>query len=133
MLVPGVSYLEALNARPRITAEFVRQVFGAVDVLHAPVMTMPVPTRAETTPGGSGEVMDMLMRLTRNTRPINFLGLPSLAIPAGFTDNGLPVAFQLIGRPFAEEMLFRIGDAFQGESDWHMREPVVSNHSNEVQ
>jgi aspartyl-tRNA(Asn)/glutamyl-tRNA(Gln) amidotransferase subunit A len=118
---------------PRITAEFVRHVFGAVDVLHAPVMTMPLPTRAETTPGGSSEVMDMLMQLTRNTRPINFLGLPSLAIPAGFTDNGLPVAFQLIGRPFAEEMLFRIGDAFQGESDWHMREPVVSNHSNEVQ
>ncbi len=130
MLVPGVSYLEALNARPRITAEFVREVFDKVDVLHAPVMTMPLPTRAETAPGDSGEVMDMLARITRNTRPINFLGLPSLAVPAGFTDNGLPAAFQLIGRPFAEDILFRIGDAFQGETDWHTREPVVSTNSN---
>ena len=125
MLVPGVSYLEALNARPRVTAEFVRQVFDTVDVLHAPVMTIPLPTRAETTPGGSGEIMDMLARLTRNTRPINFLGLPSLAVPAGFADNGLPVAFQLIGRPFAEDVLFRIGDAFQAETDWHTRAPTL--------
>jgi aspartyl-tRNA(Asn)/glutamyl-tRNA(Gln) amidotransferase subunit A len=125
MLVPGVSYLEALNARPRVTAEFVRQVFDTVDVLHAPVMTMPLPTRAETTPGGSGEVMDMLARLTRNTRPINFLGLPSLAVPAGFADNGLPVAFQLIGRPFAEDVILRIGDAFQAETDWHTRAPTL--------
>ena len=66
----------------------------------------------------------MLARLTRNTRPINFLGLPSLAVPAGFTDNGLPVAFQLIGRPFAEDVLFRIGDAFQGDQDLHVLTPV---------
>lgn len=125
LLVPAVSYLEALNARARITAEFVQSVFGVVDALHAPVMTMPLPTRAETTPGGSGEVMNMLARITRNTRPINFLGLPSLAVPAGFADNGLPVAFQLIGRPFAEDVLFKIGDAYQSETDWHVRAPSV--------
>ena len=124
--VPAVSYLEALNARARITAEFVQKVFDVVDALHAPVMTMPLPTRAETTPGGSGEVMDMLARITRNTRPINFLGLPSLAVPAGFADNGLPVAFQLIGRPFAEDVLFKIGDAYQSETDWHARAPDVA-------
>ena len=45
LLVPAVSYLEALNARSRITAEFVQKVFGVVDALHAPVMTMPLPTR----------------------------------------------------------------------------------------
>ena len=123
LFVPAVSYLEALNARPRITAEFVAQVFGKVDVLHTPVMTMPVPTRDETTPGGSGEVMAMLARLTQNTRPINFLGLPSLAVPAGFSESRMPVAFQLIGRPFSEALLFRTGDAYQRETDWHTREP----------
>jgi aspartyl-tRNA(Asn)/glutamyl-tRNA(Gln) amidotransferase subunit A len=123
--VPAVSYLEALNARPRITAEFVAQVFSKVDVLHTPVMTMPVPTLADTTPGGSGEVMTMLARLTQNTRPINFLGLPALSVPAGFSDNRLPVGFQLIGRPFAEYVLFRIGDAYQRETDWHTRGPVL--------
>lgn len=126
LFVPAVSYLQALNARPRITTQFVRQVFSRVDVLHTPVMAMPVPTRAETAPGGSGDVMAMLAKITRNTRPINFLGLPSLAVPAGFTDNGLPVAFQLIGRPFDEDLLFRVGDAYQTETDWHRQAPPLA-------
>jgi aspartyl-tRNA(Asn)/glutamyl-tRNA(Gln) amidotransferase subunit A len=125
LLVPAVSYLEALNARARIASEFVEQVFGRVDVLHTPVMTMPLPTRAETAPG-TGDVMDRLARITCNTRPINFLGLPSLAVPAGFADNGLPVGFQLIGRPFDETTLFRTGDAYQGETDWHTRAPALA-------
>ncbi len=124
LLVPAVSYLEALNARARIAAEFVDQVFSRVDVLHTPVMTMPLPTRAETAPDATGDVMAMLARITRNTRPINFLGLPALAVPAGFADNGLPVGFQLIGRPFDEATLFRAGDAYQAETDWHMRAPT---------
>ena len=119
-----MSYLEALNARARIAAEFVDQVFSRVDVLHTPVMTMPLPTRAETAPDATGDVMAMLARITRNTRPINFLGLPALAVPAGFADNGLPVGFQLIGRPFDEATLFRAGDAYQSETDWHRRAPT---------
>jgi len=125
LLVPAVSYLEALNARARIAAEFVEQVFGKVDVLHTPVMTMPVPTRAETVPSGTGAVMDLLARITRNTRPINFLGLPALSVPAGFSESGLPVAFQLIGRPFDEGLLMKVGDAYQRETDWHRRSPVL--------
>lgn len=125
LLVPAVSYLEALNARARIAAEFVERVFGKVDVLHVPVMTMPVPTRAETAPGGTAGVMDLLARITRNTRPINFLGLPALSVPAGFSDSSLPLAFQLIGRPFAEDLLMKVGDAYQRETDWHTRAPLV--------
>jgi aspartyl-tRNA(Asn)/glutamyl-tRNA(Gln) amidotransferase subunit A len=123
--VPAVSYVEALNARPRIAAEFVKTVFDKVDLLHAPVMTMPVPTRAETEPGGAGEVMAMLARITRNTRPINFVGLPALAVPAGFSESGLPVSFQLVGRPFTEDLLFKAGDAYQRETTWHTQAPPL--------
>ncbi len=123
--VPAVSYVEALNARPRIAAEFVRAVFDKIDVLHTPVMTMSVPTLAETEPGGTGEVMSMLARITRNTRPINFLGLPALAVPAGFSESALPVSFQLVGRPFAEDLLFKVGDAYQRETTWHTQVPPL--------
>ena len=123
--VPAVSYVEALNARPRIAAEFVKAVFDKIDVLHTPVMTMPVPTLVETEPGGTGEVMAMLARITRNTRPINFLGLPALAVPAGFSDSGLPVSFQLVGRPFTEELLFKVGDAYQRQTTWHTQVPPL--------
>ena len=123
LFIPAVSYLEAQNARPRLTREFVDQVFTKVDVLHAPVFAMPVPTIAETMPGASDEVVAIHARLSRNNRPANFLGIPALSIPAGFASNGLPAAFQLMGRPFSEALLFRVGDAYQRMTDWHQRAP----------
>jgi len=66
----------------------------------------------------------VIQRLTRFTRPVNYLGLPSLAIPAGFTRDGLPVGMQLIGRPFDEATLLRIGAAFQRATDFHDRVPA---------
>jgi len=123
--LPATVYLQALNARPRLTEEFITAVFGKVDVLHAPVMPMPVPTIDETTPRQAGDVQPIIRRLTRNNRPANFLGIPALSIPAGFTDNGLPAAFQLMGRPFSEALLFQVGDAYQRVTDWHMRAPRV--------
>ena len=68
----------------------------------------------------------MIQRLTRFTRPINYLGLPSLALPAGFTASGLPVGMQLIGRPFGDESLIALGKAFQTETDYHRRVPQHS-------
>ena len=129
LFIPAVSYLEAQNARPRLTREFVEQVFTKVDVLHAPVFAMPVPTIAETMPGASDEVVAIHARLSRNNRPANFLGVPALSIPAGFASNGLPAAFQLIGRPYSEALLFRVGDAYQRVTDWHQRAPDLSRPS----
>ena len=126
LFIPAVSYLEAQNARPRLTREFVEQVFTKVDVLHAPVFAMPVPTIAETMPGASDDVVAIHARLSRNNRPANFLGIPALSIPAGFASNGLPAAFQLIGRPFSEALLFRVGDAYQRVTGWHQRAPDLA-------
>ena len=123
--LPATVYLQALNARLRLSAEFIETVFSKVDVLHAPVMPMPVPTIAKTTPRQAGDVQPMIRRLTRNNRPANFLGVPSLSVPAGFSANGLPVAFQLMGRPFSEALLFQIGDAYQRVTDWHERAPQI--------
>ena len=123
--IPATVYLQALNARPRLSEEFITSVFCKVDVLHAPVMPMPVPTIEETTPREAGDVQPMIRRLTRNNRPANFLGIPALSMPAGFSVNGLPVAFQLMGRPFSEALLFQVGDAYQRITDWHTRAPRI--------
>ena len=45
----------------------------------------------------------LVLKLSRNTRPISYLGLPALSVPCGFNKAGLPIAFQLIGRPFSEQ------------------------------
>lgn len=58
------------------------------------------------------------------TLPINLAGVPGLVVPCGFS-TGLPVGLQLIGRPFDEATLLRVGDAYQRNSDWHMRRPAL--------
>ncbi|MCP6151541.1 amidase family protein, partial [Klebsiella pneumoniae] len=69
---------------------------------------MPAPTIAETDLGGAPDAEAMIQRLTRFTRPVNYLGLPAVSVPAGFTAAGLPVGLQLIGRPFEEAVLLSI-------------------------
>lgn len=126
-LVPAVAYLDALSARARLTAEFVTQVFGQVDVLLTPALSMPAPTFAEITPNTSGDVMPMLARMSRCTRPFSFLGLPALSVPAGMSGANLPIGMQLIGRPFDEALLFKVGDAYQRETGWDLLAPQFSN------
>ena len=67
----------------------------------------------------------MIAMMTLLTRPINYLGLPSLSVPCGFSQNGLPVAFQAIGRSFAEATLFRLADAYEQVTDWTRRIPEL--------
>ena len=51
--------------------------------------------------------------------------LPALTIPAGFAASGLPIGMQLIGRPFRDETLIALGEAFQGATDYHTRAPAL--------
>ncbi|MCW5605487.1 MAG: amidase [Burkholderiales bacterium] len=121
--IPVTAYLEALNLRAHFLEEFMRSVYSKVDVLHAPVMIIPPPTIAETEPRASGDVSGIVGRITRNTRPTNYLGLPALSVPAGFSRDGLPIAFQLMGAPFSEALLFRAAHLYQQETEWHVRAP----------
>lgn len=121
--ISATSYLEALNLRSHFLAEFMHSVYSKVDVLHTPVMTMPPPTIAETEPKASGDVGGIVARITCNTRPTNYLGLPALSVPAGWSNAGLPIAFQLMGRPFSEALLFRAAHLYQQETGWHERLP----------
>ena len=124
LAIPGVSYLEAMRWRGPALAAFNAAAAG-VDAVIAPVAPVPAPTIAESDVGNSPGAEAVIQRLTRFTRPINYLGLPSLAIPAGFTGDGLPVGMQLVGRSFDEAMLLRIGAAFQRVTDFHDRVPEL--------
>ncbi len=122
LAISGVSYLEAMRWRGPALAAHNAAVAG-VDAVIAPVAPVAAPTIAESDVGNSPDAEAVIQRLTRFTRPINYLGLPSLAIPSGFTQSGLPVAMQLIGRSFDEAMLLRVGAAFQRATDFHERVP----------
>ena len=123
LATPAPWYLRALQLRPRIVADFVEQVFGACDVLHLPVFPAPVPTIEETDVGASREFTRIIAGIVRCTLPINFLTCPSIVMPAGFTGNGLPGAFQLAGRPFDEATLFRAAAAYEAATGFPARAP----------
>jgi aspartyl-tRNA(Asn)/glutamyl-tRNA(Gln) amidotransferase subunit A len=125
LAIPGVLYLEAMRWRGPALAAHLAAV-ADVDALIAPVAPVAAPTIAESDVGNSPDAEAVIQRLTRFTRPINYLGLPSLAIPAGFTGGGLPVGMQLVGRSFDEATLLRIGAAFQRATDFHDRVPAFT-------
>ena len=123
LAIPATQYLEAVSLRQNVVADFVAAVFGKVDLLHTPMLSIPVPGIAETDVGASERMGEVISALTWCTRPFNYLGVPVLTMPAGFSDNGLPMSFQLIGRPFAEPLLLQAGHAYEAETRWHETAP----------
>ena len=123
--VRATRYLQALRGRAAVLDEFTNAVFARADVLHTPALPFPVPTRSETDVAAGDAMTGMVAGISWCTRPTNYLGIPALVVPCGFTENGLPAAFQLMGPPFAEEMLFRIGHAYQSATDWHTHSPPI--------
>jgi aspartyl-tRNA(Asn)/glutamyl-tRNA(Gln) amidotransferase subunit A len=126
LTIPATYYLDAMRLRKQLTEQFLLNTMANVDMLQMPVMCGPVPSIAETDIDGSGDkVRALISRLTTLTRPINLFGLPSISIPCGFDPLGLPLSFQLVGFPFAEADLLNVAHAYQGLTDFHLREPIL--------
>jgi aspartyl-tRNA(Asn)/glutamyl-tRNA(Gln) amidotransferase subunit A len=126
LFYPATRYCEALAMRASLCKEFLDTALHGVDALHIPAIPVPVPTIESTTRGNPADVAQVIGVIGHCTRGINYLGLPAVAVPAGFDSQGLPVAFQLVGRPFSEATLLRIADAYQRPTEWHRRTPDLS-------
>jgi aspartyl-tRNA(Asn)/glutamyl-tRNA(Gln) amidotransferase subunit A len=124
--VPAHDYLQALRLRARLARTFTREVWSEVDVLAVPVIPEPAPPLRAAIEGPLEEIVERQGRFSRLTRPFNGLGLPALSLPCGFSTAGLPLALQLVGRPFDEATVLRVGHAFQRATDWHAREPDLA-------
>ncbi len=64
--------------------------------------------------------------MLRNTRPFNVLGLPSISIPCGFSDSGLPLGLQITGGPGTEGMVLALAHAYEKQTAWHKRRPPTN-------
>jgi len=130
-LAPGLQvsaydYIQASRLRARFTREFIAGVFSKVDVLVAPTIPEPAPSLAEAKSGSTDDVVKRMGRFSRLTRPLNTLGLPALSVPCGFSADGRPIGIQLIGRPFDESVVLRLGHAYEQAAGWHSRRPPLS-------
>ncbi|OGN87847.1 MAG: hypothetical protein A2Z74_04795 [Chloroflexi bacterium RBG_13_46_9] len=111
-------YLKAQKVRTLIRRDF-DAAFEKYDALVTP--TSP------TLPFKIGEKADNPLQMYLSdvcTLPINIAGIPAISVPAGFAD-GLPIGMQIIGKPFSETTLFRIGYAYQQVTDYHKQKPTV--------
>jgi aspartyl-tRNA(Asn)/glutamyl-tRNA(Gln) amidotransferase subunit A len=124
--IPATQYIDALRLRAHFVTEFLATAMDGVDAVMLPAIPFPLPTIEETdteTTGGPS-TLKMVAGFTGLTRPFNTLGVPVLSLPCGFDNNGVPMGLQLVGRPFDEAMLYRIGHAYQGATDFHKKVPV---------
>ena len=117
-------YLRAQQARALIAREL-RAAFEHVDVLALPVTA--------ATPDGGAYAFDGADVKVRKgsfshgaayTAPFNLTGSPALSLPCGFTAAGMPIAVQLVARPFEEATLVAVGHHYQSTTDWHRRRPT---------
>jgi aspartyl-tRNA(Asn)/glutamyl-tRNA(Gln) amidotransferase subunit A len=112
--IAATDYLQALRLRARSTRTFIAEVFSRVDALAVPVIPEPAPAYAACEAGGVEAKVARMGRFSRLTRPFNGLGLPAVSIPCGLSREGLPLAFQIVGRPFDEATVLRLGRAYEG-------------------
>ncbi len=110
-------YKKAQQVRTLIKKDF-EEVFQKVDMLIAPVSPFPAFAIGEK----ANDPLQMWLSdvFTVTTNPA---GVPSLAIPCGFTRNHLPIGFQLIGPQLSESQLFRVGYAYEQVTNWHEQKP----------
>src|SRR5215470_8554481 len=111
-------YGKAQKVRTLVLRDFQR-AFEHVDVIVAP-----------TTPGVAfklGEREDPLQMYLNDvfTIPVNLAGLPGLSMPAGFTQNGLPIGLQIIGKAFDEATILKVAKAYEAATPWRERKPEL--------
>ena len=105
----------AQRIRQVITAEY-RRVLGQVDVIVTPAVSHPAFPVGMPSP-----LSDMLNFM----RPVSLTGLPALSLPCGFTQAGLPIGMQLIGRLWEEETVLQVGHIYEQSTDWHRCRPLL--------
>jgi aspartyl-tRNA(Asn)/glutamyl-tRNA(Gln) amidotransferase subunit A len=121
--ISATDYLKAMRIRAEMREAF-RKLFADVDILLAPTRYGPAPKltdpldKKSDTPSPSAQGMYWLIPAG------NLMGLPALSLPCGFAEK-LPVAVQLVGGPFSENLLLAVGKRYQSRTDWHRQKPKV--------
>jgi aspartyl-tRNA(Asn)/glutamyl-tRNA(Gln) amidotransferase subunit A len=111
-LLPATDYIHAQRLRKRMQREFA-QIWSSVDCLITPTTPNTAPRVGDTTVKLGGREEDVRLATTRLVRSLNLLGLPALSIPCGLSGDGLPVGLQIVGAPFEESLLLRVGAAME--------------------
>ena len=112
-------YLKAQKVRTLIKRDF-EEVFRTCDAVITPTSPTPAFRMGE-------RLADPLTMYLSDiyTISVNLAGIPAVSVPCGFTEEGLPVGLQIMGKAFDEATILSLGHAYQGVTNWHKRRPPV--------
>lgn len=120
LLTGSADYIQAQRIRSRCRAELA-EVFSKVDCLALPNQAGPAPRVDEVGP------IDTLFKhvVPEYHGPFNLTGVPTLSVPCGFSPGNLPIALQLVGKPFDEVTVLRAGYTYQQHMKWFEKRPSI--------
>jgi Asp-tRNA(Asn)/Glu-tRNA(Gln) amidotransferase A subunit family amidase len=103
----AVDYLQAQRMRTRAMDAFAN-IFKGVDVVVSPATAVLAPPISQQILSHGVADMGVVAELMRFVVPANMTGLPAISLPVGYSRAGLPIGMQLMGRPWEEQLLFRV-------------------------
>jgi len=124
-ILPAQAYYKAQKLRAMLRQQIL-DALEQVDVLVLPgshVTARPV----ESEPGlqSKEQIAAGMAGRISFTGPFNLAGTPALTLPCGFSSDDMPMGIQIVGKPFAEEMVLKVAYAYEQNTDWHNRKPPI--------
>lgn len=116
--VRAADYVNATRLRRKLTDDF-HALFDDIDVAVTassmdPACRIDDPQAVEYTYGRQARA------------PFNVTGSPALSVPVGFSRTGLPLAMQIVGKPFSEALIYRVAQAYEQATQWTARHPQLA-------
>jgi aspartyl-tRNA(Asn)/glutamyl-tRNA(Gln) amidotransferase subunit A len=124
-MVPASVYSRAMRGRALVR----REILDALKTYDALLTLMnfvpPLPLEASREKIESED--DVATRMFKSRRictyPFSVANVPAISVPSGFTEEGVPMSFQIAAKPFDEETVYRVAHAYESATPWHKRHP----------
>jgi aspartyl-tRNA(Asn)/glutamyl-tRNA(Gln) amidotransferase subunit A len=116
-LITAADYIQALRRRRELVAELDRAM-ADLDL----VMTAAAPSEA---PPIDGVPKFGTLQLPSLTIPFNVTGSPAMSVCCGYTDTGLPLSFQIVGKRFQDATVLRAAHVYEQATEWRSRRPKL--------
>jgi aspartyl-tRNA(Asn)/glutamyl-tRNA(Gln) amidotransferase subunit A len=122
--ISGETYVQAARARVLFTRRM-NAAFASVDLIATPTVAMPAPPQDAERMLVGGVDTAVREALLRDTRIFNVSRLPAVAMPTGFSSDGLPLSMQIAAPAFQDALALRAAHAYQQATDWHRARPPI--------
>jgi len=121
--VRTAEYIQARRELENIRRE-IESIFDEVDAILTPTVPISLPVIDDLT-REPAKLREVEIDTLRNTRPFNVLGLPTISVPCGFTQAGLPIGLQISAAPWHEDIVLALAHSYEQATEWHKRSPQL--------